>query len=163
MSISRRDHKCLWNLLYIILSNWLLFSLWATKCVIGVWKYLLSWKFMNHVNDTSRGCLSRMSLAWRMKSNLKSSGWLIHFINPNRGIGPIFDNFEDNWVGIILTWDETFYMHETRRKYIFMAFLTSDFAIFCCSWNRDTISWREVSRTIPPIIISFKMKWTLNC
>ena len=55
-----------------------------------------------------------------------------------------------------------FYMHETRRKYIFMVFLTSDFAIFCCSWNRDTISCREVSRTIPPIIISFNMKWTLN-
>ena len=55
-----------------------------------------------------------------------------------------------------------FYMHETRRKYIFMVFLTSDFAIFCCSWNRDTISCRDVSRTIPPIIISFNMKWTLN-
>ena len=112
-----------------------------------------------HIN----GCLSRMSLAWRMKSNLKSSDWLIHFINPNRGIGPIFDNFEDNWVGIILTWDETF-LHARDETQIFMVFvLTSDFAIFCCSWNRDTISWRDVSRTIPPIIISFNMKWTLNC
>lgn len=67
-----------------------------------------------------------------MKSNLKSSDWLIHFINPNRGIGPIFDNFEDNWVGIRLTWDETFlHARDKTHRYLrfFLPLISQSFAV----------------------------------
>ena len=61
-----------------------------------------NWNHQNHNDLSLINQLDNTCIYSKPIPEVNRCDWLIHFINPNRG--PIFDNFEDGWVGIILTW-----------------------------------------------------------